>query len=132
MSQLQLQSLHAAVAVACPIHGVSVGDLANKATWRVDFKTEATQNQRTAAQGVIDGFDAATLNEPPAAATTADFETVCQNALTNGDSRVDLRRLLKAKFISDLAWRLGVAPGSLTNAQLLAERDRIANIYKNL
>lgn len=40
-----------------PVHGVSVGDPSDKSTWRIDFKAEATQAQRDAAQAVVDGFD---------------------------------------------------------------------------
>lgn len=47
----------AAVAAVCPIHGVSVGRSNDKATWRIDFKDEATAEQRAAAQAVIDAFD---------------------------------------------------------------------------
>jgi hypothetical protein len=34
----------------------SVGDPADKATWRVDFAEGATQAERDAAQAVVDGF----------------------------------------------------------------------------
>lgn len=46
--------------------------------------------------------------------------------------RFDTDKLFRAKCISDLAWRLGKNPGALTSAELLAERNRIANIYKAL
>lgn len=45
---------------------------------------------------------------------------------------IDWRKLTKAKFISDLAHRLGKAPGALTGAELTGERNRIAAIYKAL
>jgi hypothetical protein len=51
---------------------------------------------------------------PPVLPDLADF----QNA----------ERLFKAKCISDLAFRLGKAPGALTGAELQAERTRIKNI----
>lgn len=38
----------------------------------------------------------------------------------------------RAKCISDLAFRLGKPPGQLTAAEIAAERDRIAAIYKAL
>jgi hypothetical protein len=71
---------------------------------------------------------------PLAASVIADeAEDACKAALLNGVSLgLDLRKLIKAKFVSDLAFRLGKAPGALTNAELQAERDRIAAIYKNL
>lgn len=44
----------------------------------------------------------------------------------------DFNKLFRAKAVSDLAWRLGVAPAALTPAQIAAERTRILNIYKAL
>lgn len=69
------------------------------------------------------------LNPPPP--TPDQLEVLCQGYL-NGGGGADPRKLFKAKLVSDLAFRLGVAPGALTPAQLLAERNRIAAIYKNL
>lgn len=45
---------------------------------------------------------------------------------------VDLFKLIRAKAISDLAFRLGVAPGALTPAQIATERARLAAIYAAL
>lgn len=72
------------------------------------------------------------IAERSRAQTADELEAAVLAALNGGGSRFDLLKLLKAKFISDLAWRLGVAPGALTLAQLNAERQRIANIYKAL
>lgn len=47
-------------------------------------------------------------------------------------ARFDSDKMFKAKCISDLAFRLGKAPGALTALELQAERDRIAAIYKAL
>jgi hypothetical protein len=44
----------------------------------------------------------------------------------------DLHRAFIAHVISTEAYRLGVAPGALTGAQLSAIRQRVANIYKAL
>lgn len=41
-------------------------------------------------------------------------------------------KVFRAKCISDLAFRLGKAPGALTAPELAAERDRIAAIFKAL
>lgn len=60
-----------------------------------------------------------------------EIESQCQGYL-NGGGSVDERRLAKAKMISDLAFRLGKPPAQLTAQELLAERNRIAAIYKNL
>lgn len=40
----------------CPIHGISFGILEDKTTWRIDFKDEATEEQKIAAQNFIDNF----------------------------------------------------------------------------
>lgn len=49
--------LDTAIRAVCPIHGVSIGRAGNKATWRIDFKEEATAEQRAAAQLVLQSFD---------------------------------------------------------------------------
>lgn len=75
------------------------------------------------------------VNATPSA---TDMENYCiaflggQAQLAPGNSRIDVRKVLQAKCISDLAWRLGVAPGALTAQQIGNERVRIAAIYKAL
>jgi hypothetical protein len=65
--------------------------------------------------------------------TPEELEAEVVTLLNGGDGpRIDWRKLIKAKFISDLAFRLGKAPGQLTNQELAAERNRIAAIYKAL
>lgn len=84
---------------------------------------------------VIDSFliqFQAHVNLYPGDKTPEDLENDCRAALNGGTREINLMKLLKAKFISDLSWRLGVAPGNLTNQQLLSERNRIAAIYKAL
>jgi hypothetical protein len=75
-----LQKLDAAIKAVCPIHGVSIGTLADKQTWRIDFKDEATSAQRAAAQGVVDTFDLAAAQAEELAnaarATTDETERV--------------------------------------------------------
>jgi len=70
------------------------------------------------------------LNPPPK--TAEQHEQDALSALNGGGAPINMLRLMKAKFISDLAWRIGKAPGALTNAELNAERSRIAAIYKAL
>ena len=50
-------ALDLAIRSVCPIDGVSVGTWDDKQTWRIDFKPEATTEERAAAQGVVDAFD---------------------------------------------------------------------------
>lgn len=49
------------IKAVCPIHGVSVGRVDDKSTWRVDFADEATPEQCAAATKVLDGMDVDTL-----------------------------------------------------------------------
>lgn len=53
-----IEQLTKALGQIAPIHGVSIGRRNDKSTWRIDFKDEATAEQRAAAQAVIDAFDA--------------------------------------------------------------------------
>lgn len=48
--------LDKSIAEVCPIVGVSIGNKDDKSTWRIDFKPEATQPERDAAQAVVDAF----------------------------------------------------------------------------
>jgi hypothetical protein len=54
-----------AVRAVCPIHGVSFGSLTDKTKWRIDFKDEATTEQRAAASAVVAGFDPASVSDKP-------------------------------------------------------------------
>ena len=54
MIQLKVQI---AVDSVCPNHGISFGRLNDKTTWRIQFKDEATDPQRAAAQSVVDALD---------------------------------------------------------------------------
>jgi hypothetical protein len=57
-------ALDAAVKAVCPIYGVSVGIVSDKATWRIDFRPEATTQQRAAAQAVVTSFDPVSADAP--------------------------------------------------------------------
>jgi hypothetical protein len=52
-----LTLLDQAIKQVCPIDGVSIGRKDHKSTWRIDFKDEATQAEKDAAQLVVDNFD---------------------------------------------------------------------------
>ena len=51
--------LHAQILSVCPINGIGLGALNDKSTWRIDFKPEATVQQRADAQAVVAAFDVA-------------------------------------------------------------------------
>lgn len=54
---MSLELLHAAITAVAPIDGVSIGARADKATWRVSFRPEATDEQKAAAASVVAAFD---------------------------------------------------------------------------
>lgn len=64
-------TLDAALRAVAPILGVSIGRQDDKSTWRIDFAPEATTEQRAAAQGVVDAFDAAAVEAEEAAKVAA-------------------------------------------------------------
>lgn len=57
--------LHAVCETACPIIGVSVGRKLDKGTWRIDLAEDATEEQRTALQQILDELDPALLLPDP-------------------------------------------------------------------
>ena len=60
---MNLEKLHNAIAAICPIDGVSIGIQDDKTTWRIDFKDEATADEKAAAQAVIDAADLSILDD---------------------------------------------------------------------
>jgi len=54
--------LHTKIAALAPIDGVSVGDPNIKSTWKVNFKTAATIQQKADAQTVINNYDYVTID----------------------------------------------------------------------
>lgn len=66
-------SLTQAIQSLAPIMGVSIGDPADKGTWRVDFLPEATQEQRDAATACLAAFDPANVPEPIPVLTKRQF-----------------------------------------------------------
>lgn len=56
---MDTKALSDAIAAVAPINGISIGNEDDKATWRIDFKEEATDAQKLAAENIISGFNAA-------------------------------------------------------------------------
>ena len=54
---MNIAALHNALALVAPIVGVSVGNSGDRSSWRIDFADGATDDQKSAAQGVIASFD---------------------------------------------------------------------------
>lgn len=59
-----IAALHLAVAAVCPIEGVSLGAQDDKETWRIDFSSGASDEQKAAAQAVVTAFDPVTVVVP--------------------------------------------------------------------
>jgi hypothetical protein len=83
-------ALHAAIEAVCPIDGVSIGRQDEKATWRIDFKDDATKEQRAAAASVIRSFDAAQVKSRERSALPLSAEAlaaalVAKGALTHSE-----------------------------------------------
>lgn len=57
-------TVHADVAAVAPIKGIRFVDIDDPSTWVIDFASEATPEERTAAQAVIDAIDVGSLQTP--------------------------------------------------------------------
>ena len=60
---MNISKLHNAVAVVCPISGISIGDATDKTTWTFKATESATAEQIAAAQSVIDNADLSMLDD---------------------------------------------------------------------
>lgn len=80
--QYEVQAL---VDEACPNHGISFGRLGDKATWRVDFKPEATEQQRGEAILAIAAFDVSAFeNSQERARMVSEIESERDAAMLSG------------------------------------------------
>ena len=78
--------VHAVVAAVAPIASVAIGRRNDRATWRIDFKPEATVDQRLEAERIVREFDAlSVLKTRLMQAVDADAEVVRQRYITPGD-----------------------------------------------
>lgn len=75
-----------AIAALAPINGVQIVDAANRATWVVDFKPEATAAQRTAVANAITAYDVAAADQ--ADRDSADVQRQLGKALFNHENRL--------------------------------------------
>lgn len=113
-----VDQLHVRVSAVCPITGVTIVDPANKLTWVIHFHPAATNEQRTAAQGIVTAFDAAAV-DVQIATRSARIAADQQEA---GETRVDaaVLALLDMTTAQRLQWARNNFP-TLT----LAEQNRI-------
>ena len=61
----KLVQLDELIKAVCPIDGISIKDWADKSTWRLDVKKEATPEQVERAKAVIMSFDPNAVVEKP-------------------------------------------------------------------
>lgn len=115
-----MQALHTAISAVCPIHGVSMGDENNRATWAADFAPEATEAERTAAQNVIDTVDIL----GPIAAEVARAASI----RTDGD-RIDILNRLKTATLAEMNTYVNnqIAGGTVTQL-----RDQTRAMFKRV
>lgn len=57
------QELEAAIAVVCPVEGVSIGRWQDKGSWRIFFAAGASEKEKTNARKVLYDFDPGELGE---------------------------------------------------------------------
>jgi hypothetical protein len=116
-----IQQLHEQVSAVCPIAGISIGRLDDKATWRIDFVDAATPQQRAAAAAIVSGFDVAAAQQQDA---LRDQRRVT-DAQELQDARLDnaITALIDATPAQRMIWANNNFP-TLTPA----ERARIAMI----
>src|SRR5215813_12143813 len=57
----QMMQIYDTIAIIAPIIGISFADMNDKSTWKVEFASTATDEQRAAAQAVIDKLDVASI-----------------------------------------------------------------------
>lgn len=51
------QRIHDLILNIAPIDGISIGNWEDKSTWRIDFESAATSDQKIAAQTALESFD---------------------------------------------------------------------------
>jgi len=64
MNLFPMNALYAALAELCPIDGFSIGNPADRASWRIEFSDDATEAQRAAAFAVLAAFDPEPAEQP--------------------------------------------------------------------
>jgi hypothetical protein len=118
-----INTLETRVRAVAPIFGVAIGSRSDKATWRIDFQSNATASQIAAAQSVIDAFDIA-------AETTIENQRIIREesirADANGDVFVDKLRNATPDQIRTF---VSTNVTDLASAKILIARMAIAIAY---
>jgi len=105
--------LHDLIAALAPIDGVSIGKRSDKTTWRIDFKPEATEQQKAAAQAALDAFD---IDAPP---DLSKIDTDTLNAALAQEGSV-VRALAEIMFAEINKLRVKGGDPAYTKAQFVA------------
>lgn len=113
-------ALHKALQAAAPIDGVSIGNDADKATWKIQFANTATTQQKTAAQAALTSFV-----YDPAGETHNDNQAQLNAALAEKGSLFRANAMLTFKEINKLRVKTGDQPYTMPVylAALLAEME---------
>lgn len=83
--------IHNAISQVCPIDGISVGSIADKSTWRVDYSPSATTTQKTAAEDVVRTID---VNVDPVVDPLDKWDIIALKVTFNHENRI---RVLEGK-----------------------------------
>jgi hypothetical protein len=105
-------------AAGIPIVGVSVGNDADRTTWRIDFQAAATAQHRTDGEALRLSFD-------PLAQTAVDAETADRAAATAGQKDL-LATIALITSLTDVNW------GTKTLAQKVAAVRANATSWQTL
>lgn len=97
-----------------PFISMSFGDEGDRATWRVEYPSHATAQQRAAGDALLASYD-------------YDADTVARDE--RAAREFDAAKALKAAVLTSLWGRLGRQP---TANEINAERTRFLTIYKAL
>lgn len=89
--------LHDAMELVCPIVSVSIGDMADKTTWKFTPVDGATDAQKAAAQAVIDGWDGSTATDEKRAAKNAMTHTTPLIRLMRSSDRVTYQSVVQVR-----------------------------------
>ena len=106
--------LTAALSEVCPCHGVNVHDVADKSTWRIDYKDEATAEQRANAAAIVAAFDpTAPTDEEVMAERSRRLKTISFNAAVFDFDTTSQQNISAAFSLALAAVLQGAQPGDL-------------------
>ena len=125
--------LHKHIEAICLIDGVSIGDVANRATWRIDFRPEASEQQRAAALAALASFDpnSLALVKPRllAAIETKAGEIRCKYITTTpGQDSLYERKRREAEYVDSQGGNANPALCPVLSASVGIEAPTLADV----